>query len=678
MRSQFASRALGMALLVIGCANAAPASDESELLELSVEQLLNTEVMTASRRAQAAGLVPAPLYVITQADIRRSGASSIPELLRAVPGISVAQLDANKWAVGGRGLARRFSNKLLILVDGRPVYSPLFSGVFWDVQDTDLDSIERIEVVSGPGATLWGANAVSGVINIITRSAHESRARAVTARIDGEGGNSLQAHLAGELADATSGRLFVKRTELSGNENLLGTVADESDYLRFGGRLDGELDSGSWVVTAEAYEGRSGSLASLVRLDPFGVELRNARDEVEGAFVNARWNTALRSGGDVSTGVFYEHSERSSYFFGESRDTVQVEAQHSLRSTQRNAFMWGGSYRHSTDRIDAQSPVVVFQPSDSVIVAGLFAQNELQLSPDRWTLITGAKVEYESLSESTHFEPNIRVRYRMSDSAMWWASVARAVGMPSRGERDAQFYGPFIPANSPFNPTPYAGTAVVSATGKIEAERADTAELGLRWHSDSSQWRIEPTLHYTRYNNLTRAIPGAPICMPSGTPLGVTGCPGPAFLLFPSMLDGQSGVSGYGAELATEWWPASRLRIVANYSFQRIDNPPGFGAAQFIAATPEHQAYVRSSINLPRGIAVDVGARYADRTGLQNIDSYVAVDTRLAWAPVESFELALSGKNLLDPEHLEYTSEIGDLVPTPIERSAALELRFRF
>lgn len=657
---------------------AASAADEADLLDLSVEQLLNTEVMTASRRSQAAGLVPAPLYVITQADIRRSGASSIPELLRAVPGLHVAQIDANKWAVGARGFSRRFSNKLLIMMDGRPVYSPLFSGVFWDTQDTDLDSIERIEVVSGPGATLWGPNAVSGVINIITRFAHKSHASAAQARIDAEGSASVQGHLAGEFADGVAGRLFVKRSGLSGNDSMLGVAGDESEYMRFGGRLDGDLASGSWSLAVEGYDGESGSLASLISIAPLAIRPTFVVDEIAGGFVNARWSRTDTHGRELAVSLFFERSERDSYFFDEVRDTAQVELQHSLAELGNHSLMWGVSYRTSEDCVVAEIPSVVTRQRETVNVAGVFLQDEFDFAPDRWTLVAGAKMEYESLTDSAHFEPNVRLRFLPTESTMLWASVARAVGMPSRGERDAVLYGPYLAPNSEFNPTPYPGVAVVAGNESIRAEQGDTAELGARWHSAAAQVRVEPTLYYTEYRNLTTATPGAPVCMPSGQPLGPLGCPGPAYLFFPSDLSSRGGARGYGVELATEWWPLDRLRLVGNYSFQRTEGRDGVNASNFASAAPEHQAYVRASIDLSRAFTLDLYGRYVDRNAFTGIDSFVTADARVAWAPVPSVEIALVGNNLFDPEHVEYVSEIGDLVPVMIERRAALELRVRF
>jgi iron complex outermembrane receptor protein len=666
------------ALLGVAMAADKPA-DDSDLLDLSVEQLLNTEVMTASRRSQAAGLVPAPLYVITQADIRRSGATSIPELLRAVPGLNVAQIDANKWAVGARGFGRRFSNKLLVLVDGRPVYSPLFSGVFWDTQDTDLDSIERIEVVSGPGATLWGPNAVNGVINVITRSAYESRARVVTARVDQEGLATVQGQVAGDLAESVAGRAFIKADEVAGNESVLGVVGDESRYVRIGGRLDGESWGGAWTVSAEAYDGRSGSHATQFSLAPFSVSANVVEDELRGGFLNTRWTQTDAAGRELSLGLFFEQSERDSFLFDEKRSTAQIEFQQALARNGSHSLLWGASFRTSSDDVATAAPVTVSKASETVEVAGIFLQDEFEWVPERWTLVAGAKVEYESLTGSSHFEPNLRIRYLASASTMYWASVARAVGMPSRGERDVVAYGPFIPPNSAYNPTPYPGVAQVVGNADIRAEQGDTFELGMRWHSETHQVRIEPTVNFAKYRNLNTAIGGAPMCMPSNTPLGPFGCgPFDYFLQFPNSLVSVGGAESRGFQIATEWWPFTRLRLITNYAYQRLEGRRGFNAATVTAAAPQHQAYARLSLDLPRAVTLDVSARYTDRNPLGPIPSFIATDARVAWAPTQSVEVALTGKNIFDAEHLEYVSEIGDLVPVPIERSVSFDLRMRF
>ncbi len=665
---------------LVGVATAAekPAS-ESDLLDLSVEQLLNTEVMTASRRSQAAGLVPAPLYVVTQSDIRRSGATSIPELLRAVPGLNVAQIDANKWAVGARGFGRRFSNKLLVLVDGRPVYSPLFSGVFWDTQDTDLDSIERIEVVSGPGATLWGPNAVNGVINIITRSAYESRARALTARIDDDGYASVQGQFAGSLSDTVAGRFFLKADEVAGNESVLGVVGDESRYVRFGGRLDGESFGGTWSVSAEAYDGRSGSHATQFSLMPFSVTASVFEDDLNGGFLNTRWTRADQHGGELSLGASFEHSQRDSFLFDEKRNTAQIEIQQAFPRMGRHSVLWGASFRTSSDDVATAAPVAVREPRETVDVAGIYLQDEFDWVPDRWTVVVGAKVEYESLTGSSHFEPNLRLRYVAGPTTMFWASLARAVGMPSRGERDVVAYGPFIPGSSAFNPTPYPGLAQVIGNADIRAEQGDTLEFGMRWHSETHQVRIEPSVYFSKYRDLNTAIGSVPLCMPSNTPLGPFGCgPFDFFLLFPNSLTSVGRADGSGFQVSTEWWPFTRLRLMANYSYARLDGKEGFNAATLTSAAPQHQAYARMSLDLPRAVTVDVSTRYADRNPLGPIPSFIATDARVGWSPTTAVEIAVIGKNIFDGEHLEYVSEIGDLVPVPIERSVSLDVRVRF
>ncbi len=673
---------LAVAAIVVGSTPAASAeqqSDAHDLLDLSVEQLLNTEVTTASRRAQAAGLVPAPLYVITQADIKRSAARSIPELLRAVPGLQVAQVDANKWAVGARGINRRFSNKLLILMDGRPVYSPLFSGVFWDIQDTDLDSIERIEVVSGPGATLWGPNAVNGVINVITRRASDTSGRAVHASLDGHGSSSLQARVAGELGDSAAGRVFVKRSEFNGNENVLGMRADDAAYTRVGTRLDGERGNSRWMLSAEGYDGKSGSMTTLALTSPPFVNLRAVNDTVSGGFLNSHWNHTDGAGRETSLSASFERSIRDSYFFDEVRNTWQVDMQRSQQAALGRNVMWGLSYRHSQDRIDGEPPISIRVPRDTVTVAGGFVQGEFNLVPERLDLVAGAKLEYESLSDETHFEPNLRLRYRVDDRSMLWASAARAVGMPSRGERDAEIVGPFIAPNTARNPSPLPIIATVSSSGDIQAELGDTFELGHRWHSDRQQVRIESSLYYTKYRRLMRAQAGLPLCQPAGTPAGPLGCPpGTGFLMAPSFLQPDGKADSYGLELFGEWWPRERLRLTGAYTFQRVSNDNASKSLELAVTSPEHQAYLRASLDLLRAVSADVNVRYVDVNVFADIPSYVAVDARLAWAPRVAMEFALVGRNLFDPGHIEYVSEIGDLVPTPIERTVQFELRYRF
>jgi iron complex outermembrane receptor protein len=674
-----AALAVAAALAATPSRGADATSQDDALLDLSVEQLLETEVTTASRRAQTAGSVPAQLYVLTQADIRRSGASSLPELLRVVPGLQIAQIDANKWTAGARGFSRRFSNKLLVLIDGRPVYSPLFSGVHWDAQDTDLDSVERIEVVSGPGATLWGPNAVNGVINIITRAAQDTPTRSLRASVDPDGAASLQGFVAGELTESMSARFFAKQQELSGNENALGVVADDSQYSRVGVRIDAALGLGALAVTSEAYDGRSGSMTVLVNPQTLQAPPRIIDDEFSGAFVNARWNRPDRAGGELAVGASFEATDRDGAFYLEERKTAQLDFQHALAPGERHSLLYGASYRRSDDCILGKESVSLRNVTEAVIVAGAFLQDEVTLVPDRWDAVFGAKVEHESLSDSVHFEPNIRLRYRVSDRTMLWASVARAVGMPSRGERDVEFTGPLLVPFTAFNPTPYPMLVQTRSTGRVRAERGDTLEVGGRWHSTRHDLRVESALYVARFDRLARTAPGQPLCAPSGAALGPFGCPpGTAYVIAPNSIVSTGEADAHGLELSTEWRPWQHVRLLANYSLQIVSDRGATPPGAIFAAAPKQQLHTRVSVDLPRGITLDTSARYIDENKPLAVPAYVAVDARVAWAPHASIEMALVGKNLFDPEHVEAVSEIGDLVPVPIERTASFELRYRF
>ncbi len=590
------------------------AAQAESLKALSIEQLMNVEVTSVSKRPERLSRVASAIQVITQQDIRRSGASSLPEALRLATNLQVAQVDSRQWAVSARGMNSTTANKLLVLIDGRTVYTPLFSGVFWDVQDVPIAEIDRIEVISGPGATLWGANAVNGVINVITKSAKDTQGLLLS----GGGGSELRgygtAHYGGALGREVHYRAY--GSGFTRQPTLLPTGIDATDDWHFaqgGFRVDWDPSQASRVgLQGDVYRGR--------------ISQPRASDvAVSGGNVNGSWSHTLSANSDVRARVYYDRTNRDiPGTFGEHLDTYDFDVQHHAGLGSRHDVVWGLGYLLINDRV-ANSAALAFLPAHVARqwFSG-FVQDEIALVGDRLHLTLGTKIEHNDYT-GVEVQPSGRVNWAVSEVGTVWAAVSRALRTPSRLDRE--LYAPGQP--------PY----FLAAGPNFDSEEELAYEVGYR--HQRGPVALSVATFYNRYYGLRSLEQANP---PAAFPIVIA--------------NGQDGES-YGAELSADYRLTDRWRLVAGYTELRIhvwalptSTDTSRGSAE--NHTPDRQFSLRSSVDLPGRLRLDGTFRYVSEIVNQQVPAYGELDLRLGWQPVPQLEFSVVCQNLLHLHHVEF------------------------
>lgn len=671
-----ALRLCGWLLVVLCCrAGAAaqpppgspPSGPQVDLTELSLEELMDVQVTSVSKRAEPISAAAAAVFVITQEDLRRSGVTSIPEALRMVPGLEVARIDASKWAISARGFNGRFANKLLVLIDGRSVYTPLFSGVFWDVQDTLLEDIDRIEVIRGPGATLWGANAVNGVINIITRPARETQGGLLAAGGGSEERGFAALRYGGAFGESSFYRVYAKAFERDSGERVTGGAGgDDWSARRAGFRLDSKPSGGGdWMVAGELYDGEAGETLTLQSLQAPLPRTVDGEEEISGGHLLSRWQRTLSEASDLKVQLYYDRTERVAPLLDEDRDTFDAELQHGFSRGVRHRLLWGLGFRRTADDLQG-SEMLSFSPAGRTDdLASGFLQDEITLRPDRLWLTLGSKVEH---NDYTGFEvqPNLRAVWIARPHHTLWGAVSRAVRTPSRAEDDLRLDGQVL---GPGQVSPGAPPAVVSTFGDrgYRSEELVAWELGYRAGLSPGLF-LDLATFYNVYDRLRSARAGQPFLEIAPTP----------HLVVPVRLGNELEGETYGAELAADWRISRRWRWSAAYSFLSVQLRQSGGDDLDLEADPRHQLFLRSSVDLAHGVALDVALRHVDELESLDVDRYTTFDLRLGWRPRPGLELSLAGQNLLEGAHVEAVSEAIPTHPTAVERGVYGKVEWRF
>lgn len=614
----------------------------SALKTLSIEQLMDIEVISVSRRPKRLSETASAIQIITQEDIRRSGATSLPEALRLASNLEVAQIDSRQWAISARGFNSMASNKLLVLIDGRTVYTPLFAGVFWDVQDTLLEDIDRIEVISGPGATLWGANAVNGVINVITKHTKDTQGGLLIGgggtELNGLGGMRYGGALGTNLQYRVYGKYFDR------DSTVLPDGRDASDdwHIGQGGfRMDWDAsEDKAFTVQGDFYEGRI-SQASVDEID------------VSGANVIGRWSHTFSEDSDLTLQFYYDRTHRNiPGAFAEDLDTYDVDFQHRFPVGERHDIVWGLGYRLIADDI-GNTPVLAFLPSQvSRQWFSGFVQDEIALWKDRAHLTLGTKIEHNDYT-GFEFQPSGRLAWKLSEQQTLWSAISRAVRTPSRIDREL-----FSPDSPPF---------LLAGGPDFDSEKLLAYELGYRVQP-LSRLALSVAAYYNNYDDLRSLEKVSPL-----TPFPV---------LIANGLEGES----YGVELTadyrvTDWW-----RLRAGYTELRIDIRPKPGSNDISAGSneshdPERFFSLRSSLDLPGHWELDGAFRYVSRIENQQVPAYGELDVRLGWRPSPDLEFSIVGQNLLHDNHAEFgalANTRGEITRREIERGVFGKIVWRF
>lgn len=644
--------------------HAALAFSGSELMNLSLEELMEVEVTSIGRKLQKVSEAPAAVYVIHQEDIRRSGATSIPEALRLAPGLSVARIDGSTWAVASRGFNGRFLNKLQVLIDGRSVYSPPFSNVNWDMQDTLLEDIERIEVVRGPGGTLWGANAVNGVINVITKKAKDTQGTLVKAGFGTEEEGFAALRYGDKLNERADYRAFVKyfnRGTLHKRDyGYLGQGKAHDDWNAFRGgfRLDGAVGNrDDFTLQGEIYSGTDGQMDQLWPLDPdVSYNQRVVSDTpYAGGFVLVRWQRQLADGGDLSLQAYYDHSYRDEQVLGKTEwDVFDVDFQHRFFLAQRQEVLWGLGYRLLRDEVTDGDLVTFNDGSANDQLFSFFVQDEISLVPKKLRLLLGSKFEHNDYT-GFEYQPNARLVWTPYKQHTLWGAVSRAVRTPSRMENSGDILYTVLQPNL-FFPSPLPIKVEIDGSKDFDSEKSLSYELGYRFMPGGG-FSLDAALFYTRYRDHRSAEALPPVFDPAPT----------NHLLF--TLEEENKLEGdtWGFEVAIDWHLRPWWRLQGNYSLLKLNLSPKSDSNDYISAwlyeesSPQQQCSLRSSFDLGRHWDLDLWLRYVDKVSVYftDVDDYLTLDVRLAWRPAAGLELALVGQNLLENEHAEFQVEFG-------------------
>jgi iron complex outermembrane receptor protein len=642
------------------------AESQRDLTDLSLEQLMNVKVTSVSKKPQTVSASAAAVHVITSKDIRRSSATSIPELLRNVPGLNVARIDSSKWAISARGFNGRFSNKLLVLMDGRTLYNPHFSGVFWDVQDTFIDDIERIEVIRGPGGTVWGANAVNGVINIITKSAKKTNGALVTGIFGSEEHGNFAGRFGQAINDHSDIRVFVKHTKRDSSPLPTGPDgSDDWDIQRGGVRYDNKLRSGGdLMVQSEVYTGNAGQLVAFPSLTtPFTTTFSDDA-EVNGQFVLGRWSSPVNDNSQISIQTYLDRTVRREAHANLEVLTFDIEAQKRQRFAKIHDVIAGFGYRFNRDDIEASANVSITPSSDTYHVFSAFVQDEISMTDDI-KLTVGSKFEHNSFT-GFEFQPSVRALWQVTPKNSLWTAASRAVRSPSRGEAGSTTNLAVIPGAPPIQTRSF-GTSSYTSEDLIALEAGYKTQAAPRVNLDIAAF-------YNIYDNLRTTEPGTPF---------VEATPAPFHLVLPLTLANNMSGDAYGVEIGADWRAKRWLRLRAAYTYFQLDLhlDTGTGLAANEAEEdrdPRHQLGLSAQVNIGQNIEFDATLRAVDQLIERNVNGYATVDLRLGWRPRENVELSIVGQNLAQRRHLEFVPEALATQPTEVERAVYGRITVRF
>jgi len=645
----------------------------TELIELSIEDLIKVKVTSVSKKPQKILEAAAAIFVITQEDIRRSGAVSIPEVLRMVPGLEVAKIDSNKWAVTSRGFNCRFANKLLVLIDGRTVYTPLFSGVYWDMNDTLLNDIDRIEIIRGPGAALWGANAVNGVINIITKEARDTQGTMVVAGTGTEEQGFGAVRYGGMIDQDTHYRVYAKYFNRDSAVHASGEdAADKWDVLRTGFRIEyARSDKDRLTLQGDVYNGQTGETVTTKSFDPTDPATFDQENDVAGANLLGRWKHSISDTSNIALQVYYDYTDRSSAILEQRHDTFDIDFQHHFGLDQDHQIVWGLGYRFIRDDISNTFYGSWNPDNRDIDLLSAFIQDEITLVDNKVKLTLGSKFEH---NDYTGFEiqPNARLIWTPDEYCSIWTAVSRAVRTPSRTEADVRLNNSILPPGSLPGFSGY-GLVTIFGSDDYESEELLAYELGYRLQPNS-QLSLDIAAFFNDYSNLRTIESDDPF---------VESSPEPTHITLPCTTDNKMKAEVYGFEVAIDWLALDWWRLQIAYTYLQMqlhldEDSKDTTSEAAEGESPHNQISVRSSMSLPMDLELNLWTRFVDRLPSQDIDSYVTLDVRLGWMPHKQLEVSIVGQNLFDNNRREFEPDFIDTSPTEVERNVYGSIIWRF
>jgi iron complex outermembrane receptor protein len=642
---------------------------DNPVKELTLEQLGNVEVTSVSKEPEAVHKTAAAIYVITRDDIEQSGATNLPEALRLAPGVEVARIDSVKYSIGIRGFGSRLSRNVLVLIDGRTVYTTLFAGTYWEVQNVLLQDVERIEIIRGPGGTIWGPNAVNGVINILTKNSKDTHGILATA-----GGGSIDegfynAHYGGAAGKNFNYRIYSMGFDRGPEYHTDGQNFDRWRATQGGFRTDwAKSDRDTFTFQGDIYDEGAGERVSATSYTPPYQQVIDRTAYLSGGNVLARWARTFAEGKDFQLQAYYDRTNRREPNIIDNRNSYDIDFLDRFRLPGRQQISWGLGAR----AVQAYNPVVVtglqFLPTsrtDKLFTA--FLQDEIEVVDNRLNISLGSKFIRTNFT-GLQLEPSARVLWTPTNRQSLWGSFTHAVRSPSDAERNFSLLG-YIgtgPGNLPyfarFNPNP-----------NFKSEELNGLELGYR-HLLLKKLYVDLALFHNHYSDLFSEDITGPTFLENDPP--------PAHYLLPA--DFGNGLLGTtkGFEIAPEWRPFEFWRLGASYSYLQMDikksrNSLDIGTAPIVeGSSPRHQATAQSYFDVKKRFDIDLTYRYVSALPAEKITAYSTGDARFAWQFKQHFQLSVVGQNLMQPHHYESSGEdAGPLVG--IKRSAYGQLSWK-
>ncbi len=665
---------------------------------LSLEELKDVEIISVSKKPEKISQAAAAVFVITQEDIRRSGVTSIPDALRLAPGVQVARSNTQGWAISVRGFNGIHSNKLLVLVDGRSVYTPIYSGVFWDEQNTILEDIERIEVIRGPGSALWGANAVNGVINIITKNADKTLGGLISA--GGPDHSFVNLRYGDVLDNNIYYRVYGKYScieqlddSIRDNwEGMQGHYILEEDLLtdnwhefRGGFRIDWESQAthDSFTLQGETHATEDDMEMEEIELVENGDDTKMEPDNektitisvqedsrIEGAHLLGRWQHTFSETSDSVLQIYFDHTERNSMQTKFAIDTFDLDFQHWFALGLRHEITWGLGYRFISDKLENFN-YMGFDPKNcDQDLLSAFVQDEVQLVEDRLRLTIGSKFEHNDFT-GLEIQPSIRFLWTPRERHSFWGAVSRAVRVPSRAESDGTMVVKLSPEKDIKAMSYNISTAIEIGTDSFDSEDVAAFEIGYRFRPAERLW-LDLAAFYNRYNELqTKEYGGSAEWMLLLEELGPFD-EDDLIKYTDNNMDGET----YGIEASADWQISGQWNLRFGYSYLQMcmhltDSTDTESKSSIEGSSPRHQFSLRSSLDITKQVEFDMWLRYVGDLPAKSADSYITLDARLGWSPFKNLEFSVIGRNLTDKLHSEFSV-------FEVERSILGKVTWRF
>jgi iron complex outermembrane receptor protein len=648
------------------CAQSTPPIDPSQI---SIEDLLNVKIISVSKKEQNLSKTAAAITVITQEDIRRSGATNIPDLLRMVPGVHVAQIDANAWAISIRGFSDRYGDKVLVLIDGRSVYTPTSSGVNWDQQDVVLEDIERIEVIRGPGGTVWGANAVNGVVNIITKRAEATQGGLVTAGGGSQAAAQGLARYGGQIGTVGAYRVFGDYSNVGNSPSPQGEQLVDGWHKMHGGfRSDWDLSPrDTLTVQGDLLHTReSQTLDTLFSNDLPREAIIDDRIEVSAGDILGRWTHTRADGSAMSLQGYYDQYNRVDAGLAEKRKTLDLDFQYHFKLGSRNDLVAGAGYRISDGETTPGYAKGYLPAERSDNLSSTFLQDEIALTHSL-VLTVGSKFEHNAFT-GFEYAPSAQLALSVTRRQTLWASVSRAIRQPALADVALQHDVAIIPQDD-------GGFAVARIVGTPNrpAERLHDFEAGYRAQI-SKRFSFDASAFLSYYYGLQTGEPGTPYYTTVA----------PIYLVIPTLSSALGHARNYGAEVSVNVEVTRSWRISSSYTFLQMhvagdasSQDPNAGSIEF--DTPKHQYQFHSLLNVTRHVDWDTSLYHVGAlpdAGDDPTPAFLRLDTRIGWRVGEAVEFSVTGQNLLTPHHAEFGDDL--MFHTLVPRSIFGKIGWRF